>query len=340
MGKKKELSTDLRMRIVNAHKQGKGYKAISKKFDVPVSTIQSVIKKFKNFRVVTNLRGRGRKSLVSPRFARKIIREVSNNPRLTTKEILNDISQSGTKISRQTLQRTLNKAGLHGRRPRKTPLLKPKHVKARLAFARAHIDKDSSFWSSVLWSDETKMELFGHRDVAFVWRKKGEAFNPKNTVPTVKHGGGNIMLWGCFAASGPGNLVKVEGIMKKEQYIEILQENVKQSARKLSLRRKWVYQQDNDPKHTAKAVQKWFVDNKVNVLEWPSMSPDLNPIENLWRELKVRVMARNPVNLRQLEAYAKEEWSNIPVDTCRKLVDSYKHRLEAVIKNKGYTIDY
>ena len=158
-------------------------------------------------------------------------------------------------------------------------------------------------------------------DAEYVWRKKGEAYKPKNTVPTVKHGGGNIMLWGC-------------------DYIRILDENVKESAEKLQLGHNWKYQQDNDPKHTAKVVQKWFKDNDVNVLEWPSQSPDLNPIEDLWRDLKTRVMARMPTNLTQLEVFAKEEWANIPQETCRKLVDTYKNRLEAVIKNKGYAIDY
>ena len=113
------------------------------------------------------------------------------------------------------------------------------------------MQQDSNFWANILWSDETKLELFGHMDAACVWRSKGEAYNPKNMVPTVKHGGGNIMLWGCFSSRGTGNLVRIQGTMRKDDYIQILDENLKESAEKLELGNNWKFQQDNDPKHTA-----------------------------------------------------------------------------------------
>ena len=114
MVKRKELSDDLRSRIVNAHKDGLGYKAISKRFEVHVATVQSIIRKFKIFNKVENLQRPGRKPKVSPRQARYLVRAAAINPRITTKEMLKDLNGQGTTISRQTIQRTLNKAGLHG----------------------------------------------------------------------------------------------------------------------------------------------------------------------------------------------------------------------------------
>ena len=67
---------------------------------------------------------------------------------------------------------------------------------------------------------------------------------------------------------------------------------------------------DIDPKHASKGVAKWLKENKVKVLEWPSQSPHLNPIEHLWAELKKRVRARRPTNLTQLHQLCQEEWAN------------------------------
>ena len=126
------------------------------------------------------------------------------------------------------------------------PLLQNRHNKARLRFAAGHGYKDCTFWRNALWSDETKIELFGPNDHRYVCRKKGESCKPKNTIPTVKHGGSSIMLWGRFAAGGTGALHKTGGIMREENYVDILKQHLKTSVRKLKLGCKWVFQVDND----------------------------------------------------------------------------------------------
>src|SRR4029434_4275901 len=101
------------------------------------------------------------------------------------------------------------------------------------------------------------------------------------------------LLWGSFSSEGPRHLVRIHGIM-----------DLTAPARKLKMGRGWTFQQDNDPKHTSKSTQKWFTDRRTKVLPWPLQSPDLNPIENLWDELKRRIYTRRPRNLKDLARYS------------------------------------
>ena len=89
------------------------------------------------------------------------------------------------------------------------------------------------------------------------------------------------MLWGCFSAAGTGRLVKIKAKMNGATYREILDEHLFKSAQDLRLERRFTFQQDNDPKRTAKTIQEWLQDKSLYVLEWPSQSPDLNSIKNL-----------------------------------------------------------
>ena len=113
--------------------------------------------------------------------------------------------------------------------------------------------------------------------------------------------------------------------------MDILKQHLKTSVRKLKLGRKWVFQMDYAPKHTSKVVAKWLKDNKVKV----SQSPDLNPIEHLWAELKKRGRARRPTNLIQLHQLCHEEWDKIHPTHCGKLVEGYLKRLTQVKQFKS-----
>lgn len=139
---------------------------------------------------------------------------------------------------------------------------------------------------------------------------------------------------------GTGELKIIRGKMNAVMYRDILNENLLKSVDSFQFENGWVFQQDNDPKHTAKLTKKWFEDNNIDVLKWPSQSQDLNPIENLWRILKINVHKRNPQNLKELETFCLEEWTRITPETCKKFTRHYAKRLAAVKKSKGFATKY
>ena len=104
--------------------------------------------------------------------------------------------------------------------------------------------------------------------------------------------------------------------------------------------RGWVFQHDNDPKHTAMATREWLRKKQLKVLEWPSQTPDLNTIENLWRELKVRIAQRQPRNLKNLEKACMEEWAKIPAAVCANLVKNYRKHMISNLQTKVFCTKY
>ncbi|KAJ4426811.1 hypothetical protein ANN_26610 [Periplaneta americana] len=136
-----------------------------------------------------NIPRRSRESFLNEREKRFIVNKVKVNPRVTAPEIVQMLQQaSGKKVSSQNVRRVLWQHGYRGRIPRKRPYVSKKNRAARLAFAKEHQDKPQTFWNTVIWTDETKINLFGSDGIQMVWRKANTAVNVDNTLPTVKHG--------------------------------------------------------------------------------------------------------------------------------------------------------
>ena len=136
------------------------------------------------------------------------------------------------------------------------PLVSLKNKKARLEFAKQHLKKPSQFWNNILWTDDTKINLYQSDGKRRVWRRKGTAHDPKYTTSSVKHGGGSIMAWACMAVNGTGALVFIDDVTA-EVFWAILSAHIQPNVSEL-IGRPFTVQMDNDPKHTAKATKEFF----------------------------------------------------------------------------------
>ncbi|CAK9818985.1 Transposable element Tc1 transposase [Anthophora quadrimaculata] len=235
----------------------------------------------------------------------------------------------------ETIRIILRKNNFNGRIARRKPFVSQKNRSKRLQFVKLYKDKDFSFWETVLFTDESKFNIFRSDGQTYVWRKPNDEFREENMRPTVKYGSGSIMVWGSMSAAGPGNLHIINEIMDHKKYLQILKENLKDSVQKLGIAECFSFYQDNDPKHRAHNVRLWLLHQYPHVIETPPQSPDLNVIEHLWAYLEEKLKNHIISNAKDLEKALQEEWAKIDLSYCEKLVRSIPNRLKAIKTNKG-----
>lgn len=332
MGRGRHCSREMRILIKRLIQERKTYKDIQEILNCSAKMISNALKWEEKPET------RGRKRATTKKGDSRIVRLSKKHPFLSSKHIKSSLNLN---VSTSTVRRRLIEANLHARSPRKVPLLTKRHIKQRLIFAKEHADWPLEKWRNILWSDESKVVLFGCKGRReYVRRPAGAAFMPQYTIKTVKHGGLSLMVWGCFSYNGVGPIIEIVGIMNKEYYLKKVLQEVMYPYASDTMPLRWVFQQDNDPKHTSKVVKEWFRVNKVNVLPWAAQSPDLNPIENLWTDIKNAVSDQKPTTKSQLWNVVQSAWNNIPIERCQALVDSMPRRCEAVIRNKGQATKY
>ncbi|GFY16255.1 transposable element Tcb1 transposase [Trichonephila clavipes] len=167
-----------------------------------------------------------------------------------------------------------------------------------------------------------------------IWRKAGKALAPKNTIKTVKFGDGSVLVWGCTPAGGAGELAFIDGIMDKHVYLGILKNNLEKSASKLGLGSGFIFQQDRNPKHTAKIMQLYLLYHCRKQLYTPAQSPDLNVIENLRSLLEKAVHEHEITTKEVLKKVLSEEWAKLSVETTKTLVESIPEDYKLLFKQK------
>ena len=137
---------------------------------------------------------------------------------------------------------------------------------------------------------------------------------------------------------GVGYLCRIDGGLDAELYQKILGDELQSTLNWYGLRKDDIFfQHDNDPKHMAISTKKWIKDHNINVLGWPSQSPDLNPIEHLWNEVdrRLRNNTKRLTSKESLWEMLQEVWEGIEPEFCQKLISSMPNRLADVHKVKG-----
>ena len=197
-------------------------------------------------------------------------------------------------------------------------------------------------WHNVLWTDESKFKLFGSHRRVYVRRRTNERYSEDCLFPTVKHGGGSVMVWGCFGGKKIGDLKKVKGILNKKGFHNILMRYAIPSGLR-NIGENFVFQEDNDPKHSFNLCRNYLNSKEqkgvLKRMVWPPQSPDLNPIELLWDELDRKVKAKINTNVGELFKNLEIAWREIEKETLVKLVERMPRLFKAVLKAKGGHFD-
>lgn len=216
-------------------------------------------------------------------------------------------------------------------------MLTEKQKRNRLIWAKSKLSWTFKDWSTIIFSDESKFDVCVGDCRKRIIRTKDEAFYKDCLKRTVKFPKG-LMVWGCVSAEGVGKLQYVDGIINAVKYQGILENNLLPTITELKSKHpdmNFIFQQDGAACHTAKTTKKWFGENDILLLSWPSNSPDLNIIENVWHKIKAELRNDPQRTMPALKEKIAQIWSKISPDYCKKLISSMPDRIRAVIKAKG-----
>ncbi|GFT84625.1 HTH_Tnp_Tc3_2 domain-containing protein [Trichonephila clavipes] len=185
---------DVRKFILRLLKKGISYREIAKIVGRSHSCVQKIIGRFKSDGLIENKSGRGRKSILSDVAKRKVLKDINIDPKLSVVKLAAETSRiMGRSISAETVRNVIRHAGYSSRVARKKLFIRLQNQKKRLEFTKTHQLKTDNFWKKVIFSDESKFNIFGSDGRRTVWRKLNTVLDPKNLRPTVKHGGGSVM---------------------------------------------------------------------------------------------------------------------------------------------------
>jgi transposase len=329
------LTNDQRQKILCLKQDaGLSNKDIARKLGINIKTVRRWVKRNLRHLPLKNLRGQGRKRKLSVKEEKRIAKKAKEKE-VEAPQLAREVSEKlGETISDDTIQRALKRQGLKYLVKNKVQVITPQQAANRLAFAKKMMSYD---WKFALFTDEKTFQLGATN------RRSWQDPDDRKTVEYKRHAP-KIHVWGGIGLHFKTKLYFFQKTLVAPLYCKILKARLPPQY-KYDLHphehNKWILVQDNDPKHTAAQSQK-LLDKLApdRISDWPSNSPDFNPIEDAWSMMAHEIEHKNIKNITSLKSNLTKAWDNLGISKIRPSIESIPRRLEQCIKRKGKRTNY
>uniref|UniRef100_A0A1X7U2U5 Tc1-like transposase DDE domain-containing protein n=1 Tax=Amphimedon queenslandica TaxID=400682 RepID=A0A1X7U2U5_AMPQE len=247
--------------------------------DVKVSGVYRLLKKFNETGTISRRPGSGRSSMITNDILKLVEEQMQADDETTAVQLQKILLDNGHPLSLKTILTSRRKLGWTFRGSAYCQIIREANKSKRLQWARDNLDEyERNGFEDVLFTDESSIQLECHH--RFCCRKKGK---PAKHKPKAKHPC-KVHIWAGMSCKGKTPIVIFEGIMHGARLIDVFKAGLLPYINNID--NNVHLMQENDPKHTSKQVGEWLEANDINWWHTPPESPDINPIENLWHELK------------------------------------------------------
>jgi transposase len=343
----RETTPQLRKSICQQAAQGHPLSQIAINFHLPVRTVQSIVKRGAERGYNENEPRIGRPRKIDHRSLRHLKLNILRDRRQSLQNITSDANLFlPSPMHPTTVQRALKTGlGVSCHIAAKKPFLSTVHIRKRKEWVKEVLLMTREDWIRIIWTDECSVEVGKQSRECVVWRKPGERYELDCLVLTFKSGRQSVMVWGCISYGMQGPLVQIpSGMRTGADYVHLILNGplwefyIQQSEEKGFVK----VVEDGAPTHCSKAAQTFQSQNSLEMFPHPPQSPDMNPIEHVWKQLKVLVnkCPIRPQNINLLWVALQEEWLKIDNDFINSLIDSMPHRVQALHSAQGRSTKY